>query len=294
MRAFVRAGSVSDRQANDKGWFFCRALLALGLFNALIIFFSRQPKLFGDGAGSKYKFLFNMKILSRPWIQYPYYALIYIDADGKVLMETSPSITYGDHSIFSPVMMHNFLSAISDPEGNRLNGYNDNFYRHSNTKKNLNGSNAKSDSFRAGVTSFFEASPLMMNDGDSITHSQYELQTKLGDEKPWSLGELIVVLYFSSRHMMPSTLRCLLANRGYERTVISIEQMIKSVLDHQPSLQLPNGQWDARAVDQYIDHRLYDHESVNCVIQFSFRDAEVVANVSSVTWQAPFILSGIS
>lgn len=109
----------------------------------------------------------------------------------------------------------------------------------------------------------------------------------MGNERPWSVEEIIIVLYFTSRHILPNTLRYLLANRGHNRSTISIERIIKILLTHAPKFQFSNGQWNARAVDQYIDEQIYDHESVNHIIQFSFCDAEAVTNVSHAISQAP-------
>jgi hypothetical protein len=94
----------------------------------------------------------------------------------------------------------------------------------------------------------------------------------------WSREEMAIMVYFSSRHIRPTTLRHLLLRRGYNRSVRAIERKVLTIVHNYPSLK-PEGDWILGNVDHWLDDLLEDHEMVNTLIRFSAEDAKDVVLV---------------
>lgn len=96
----------------------------------------------------------------------------------------------------------------------------------------------------------------------------------------WSNNEIVIVLYFSSRGFRPRSVRCLLSRRGFDRSCRAIESKVALLSKQHAHLRGPQGLWDWRAVDRWIDDLLASHELVNESISFTTEDAENVQSVS--------------
>lgn len=95
----------------------------------------------------------------------------------------------------------------------------------------------------------------------------------------WSDEEVAIAIYFLSRLIYPKTVRCLLLRRGFDRSVVAIENKLVFIAQRHPELRSAGGYWDLNAVDLWIDNLIGDHESVNHLIRFSPTDAEDVLAV---------------
>jgi hypothetical protein len=108
--------------------------------------------------------------------------------------------------------------------------------------------------------------------------------TSLGTEcvskhETWSKNELVITLYFSSRHINSVSVSLLLSRRGFQRTPAAVERKIHEIVCDHPSLQAYEGSWDIDAVDHWLDNILGSIEDVNRLIEFAPEDAEIVAQV---------------
>lgn len=235
----------------------------------------------------------NMRKQGHPPIQHPYYALVYADLDGKLHQETSPSIAASRDSILNHHLIDMFVSSICGSVGTTKAEIDDVSSPFIEWGVLVESQARINDSRRTFRDESEARVPLTASHSGNKFNQQSPLSNRL-TEWSWSLEEIIVVIYFTSRYIIPSTLRCLLAHRGYDHTTTAIERMIRKIADHKPSLRLARGQWDVRAVDGWIDGLLSDPESVNHIIRFTLQDAEAVASVSYipfVTLPCVFILT---
>lgn len=99
----------------------------------------------------------------------------------------------------------------------------------------------------------------------------------------WSPFELTIIVYFSSRHIRPQVVRCLLLRRGYARSISAIKCKMKSIIHQYPELRFLKDNWDLTAVDMWLDDILGDHESVNQIVWLSAADAEDILDVRLAT-----------
>jgi hypothetical protein len=72
----------------------------------------------------------------------------------------------------------------------------------------------------------------------------------------WTKNELVIAVYFSSRHIDLMTISQLLSRRGFQRSSGAIKHKICEIVRVFPSLRPSAGSWDKDAIDVWLDDTL--------------------------------------
>jgi hypothetical protein len=105
------------------------------------------------------------------------------------------------------------------------------------------------------------------------------IKSRMKHRARWTNVELVIVLYFSSRHIDLKSISQLLSHRGFQRSSIAIKHKICEIVRTFPSLRPSAGRWDKDAVDQWLDNTLGNPKDVDRLVAFTSEDAETVAQV---------------